>query len=134
MKKMIILLGVFAAVFLMISSATAVPQVQSKNALERLDNKEKILGVLDGVEGLEVCNGGFFYMLLHLLYTLFELIVENGIGIIQNIGASVVGIILTVFVGIFEVLKIAGLVFGSILAVLGNLILMSIYWLIESLD
>ena len=83
MKKKIILIGVFAAVFLMVSSATAVPQAQSetiKNQCKlgnRIDIKlselkEKTLIFLEKNENNNIeakwdPHDSLLYMLLHLL-------------------------------------------------------------------
>lgn len=47
MKKYVIMLVSLAAIFLMISTATAVPQVQSQSNLKRLEKSEEIQKIID---------------------------------------------------------------------------------------
>lgn len=47
MKKYIIMFVSIAAIFLMISTATAVPQVQSQSSLKRMEKSEEIKKIID---------------------------------------------------------------------------------------
>ena len=91
MNKTILLIGVFAAAFLMVSGATAVPQAQSKTVKNQLKSKnvidiklsnlkEKTLNFLDNNEKLNIKpwdpSDGLLYMLLHLLACALDAIDE----------------------------------------------------------
>jgi len=49
MKKTLILFGVFAAIFLMVSTATAVPQVQSRPVIEKVNKAERLKVIFEKI-------------------------------------------------------------------------------------
>ncbi|UCH71662.1 MAG: hypothetical protein JSW62_04490 [Thermoplasmatales archaeon] len=87
MKKIIVILGAFSIVFLMFSTATAVPQTQNELIIKRLDKIDDLETPLPN----QACS----------LFTILVNIIVNTIFAISNI-VAIVGPFFLFFCGLIE--------------------------------
>ena len=92
MKKIIILIGVFAAIFLMVSTATAVPQVQSRPVIEKVNNAERLKVIFENIEKQkDILDSKKFVVQTGLIRLFFWYIKVGFLAIITILGSFIFG-------------------------------------------
>ena len=110
MKKYFIEIGAILIALLLMSTVTAVPQTQSKPAMEIINDIEDKINLIESNEISNIINnvetGGIIELLIQLITVIIQFIIEL-IGIIQNIIGLVnlIETLITAFTTLFQLIQ-----------------------------
>ena len=110
MKKYFIEIGAILIALLLMSTVTAVPQTQSKPAMEIINDIEDKINLIESNEISNIINnvetGGIIELLIQLITVIIQFIIEL-IGIIQNIIGLVnlIDTLIAAFTTLFQLIQ-----------------------------
>ena len=110
MKKYFFEIGAILIVLLLMSTVTAVPQTQSKPAMDIINDIEDKINLIESNEISNIINnvetGGIIELLIQLITVIIQFIIEL-IGIIQNIIGLVnlIDTLIAAFTTLFQLIQ-----------------------------